>query len=1229
MLVFGLLLCILLFLLPSVYPQSLSFTACDQLFCERQNRVCAFYQDTGVQCVDACKDDFKIPVGAPLSCTIENRFCDVAGTTRFRCDTCGCPQGNFCDVDNICKRICSDGTKTAQCADTRPQYCQDGRLVDNSQICGCEEGKFSQTDGSCGDGGIIRESSIEDFQKGVLDRLVPHQSINLAPLGTAFASSSYAAPSTWTYRPTADKITDGIFYTDWVSEVGLSANEGQYVGIEWSNPKEFDEVVFTQSTFTAKSYKIQVERDGTWIDVVKSKRLPYYPEDFSELNFNYYNGFEKRVSEIVSFSPVTSKKVRIFFNDCYSVCRIFEFEVYNTKNSTINLNDTQTNGVYISDILDTKTTNRNISYQELGFSYNVEVDTSKDVNIGPQGTAIAASVYNGLSFVSIASVNDGSRFGNYWAPSQSQKDDWVGIQWNEPRTINKINLALQQPQITCFGHFVVEYLDGSEWKLAKRSQKGSPSDFGLPCNESGYHKIGNYLVTEKFDAVTTSKVRIRPVPYWLDWAYVSEIEVFEDISAIENLAPQGTAVVSSSLTAQNIAPGNINDGSITSFVALAEQNIASQGTVSVGGCDGWCTSTNWICQSSINDGITNPNFNGCSAFSDPHLSHRNFYISFPAGHTFTRAVIYGPRYRLQSYSIKYLENGVWNSRLMPDQDYVNGVDPIVAILDPPITTTAIGYTENSMSPNAIYAPNYVEFQTFTSQTLPKVWKPVSTDAQPTAYIQFSVQKEFDKVAFVEETDIIQNYQVMYWQNGQWNYINAPQMNPTGSVQNKLTSFTLPAAILTDRIGIKILSTLNSNAPSLRELYTYGKPSPVPHDLTGSRVKLQIRTASINQGEIGQWTPWTGPDGTSSSYFTQSRQGIPSMHNGNKFIQYKAWLETADPKLITGLNEVNISFSGKLNIEPVVTTKDHEIVFGQPVNFNSIANDIGGYIAKYEWDFGDGVRAQGQSPSHTYAEPGSYNARVTVTDNDGAKSTAISKVFVNIYDCLTSSAIGNGPDSSLFSLDRPIVSQKAIDAINEYANKKGIGVNDVDTVTEYYEAANNYITAHMSYSDDNVARPRTGWDGASAERLFRSSGTRGCANDYCGDCEDYAITTASLLRAFGVNNKCVYVACSRIHCWDIINVNSKFRILEPQVGSLRSQFNSKAYDFVSQGYVAYAVDNVFNDYVGRYFEVDNARPADYTLNYPGRNGMPDSANKCPQYTTWPGQGDKTYFEDICS
>jgi PKD repeat protein len=57
---------------------------------------------------------------------------------------------------------------------------------------------------------------------------------------------------------------------------------------------------------------------------------------------------------------------------------------------------------------------------------------------------------------------------------------------------------------------------------------------------------------------------------------------------------------------------------------------------------------------------------------------------------------------------------------------------------------------------------------------------------------------------------------------------------------------------------------------------------------------------------------------------------------------------------------------------------------------------GGFITSYNWSFGDGGSSGGKSPSHVYANAGTYTATLTVTDNYGQTSTSASHT-VSVVD----------------------------------------------------------------------------------------------------------------------------------------------------------------------------------------------------------------------------------------
>ena len=103
--------------------------------------------------------------------------------------------------------------------------------------------------------------------------------------------------------------------------------------------------------------------------------------------------------------------------------------------------------------------------------------------------------------------------------------------------------------------------------------------------------------------------------------------------------------------------------------------------------------------------------------------------------------------------------------------------------------------------------------------------------------------------------------------------------------------------------------------------------------------------------------------------------------------YKVRLQVSDDNGATALsNQVTIVVhnrapSASFAFSPNGPTDADE------VTFTDASNDADGTISSWHWDFGDGTTSTERNPRHTFADDGSYNVSLIVTDNDGTVSTA--------------------------------------------------------------------------------------------------------------------------------------------------------------------------------------------------------------------------------------------------
>lgn len=73
--------------------------------------------------------------------------------------------------------------------------------------------------------------------------------------------------------------------------------------------------------------------------------------------------------------------------------------------------------------------------------------------------------------------------------------------------------------------------------------------------------------------------------------------------------------------------------------------------------------------------------------------------------------------------------------------------------------------------------------------------------------------------------------------------------------------------------------------------------------------------------------------------------------------------------------------------------------GEPITFDGTGSfdPDGGEIVSYAWDFGDGNTGTGPTPTHTYAEAGTYDVTLEVTDDEDTTGTEVTTATIGTAD----------------------------------------------------------------------------------------------------------------------------------------------------------------------------------------------------------------------------------------
>jgi len=292
-------------------------------------------------------------------------------------------------------------------------------------------------------------------------------------------------------------------------------------------------------------------------------------------------------------------------------------------------------------------------------------------------------------------------------------------------------------------------------------------------------------------------------------------------------------------------------------------------------------------------------------------------------------------------------------------------------------------------------------------------------------------------------------------DGSFTYVPAANYNGSDSFTYKANDGTLDSNVATVTITVNPVNDAptasdNSYATDEDATLTIAAPGVLDND---TDVDGDSLTAVLVNGPA-HGSLSLGADG--SFTFTPAAN-----YNGTDSFTYKANDGQADSNVATVALTINA-----VNDAPVADAgADQTASEGDAVSFDgSGSSDIDGDSLNYSWDFGDGGTAGGSTPTHVFADNGTYTVTLTVDDGHGGTST--DTLTVNVANVAPTASI-SGPDTGVRGQTRTFT----------------LGAGDPSAVDQ--AAA---FTFTINWGDGNIETV-SGPDGTQASHAFATTGTR--------------------------------------------------------------------------------------------------------------------------------------------
>ena len=174
--------------------------------------------------------------------------------------------------------------------------------------------------------------------------------------------------------------------------------------------------------------------------------------------------------------------------------------------------------------------------------------------------------------------------------------------------------------------------------------------------------------------------------------------------------------------------------------------------------------------------------------------------------------------------------------------------------------------------------------------------------------------------------------------------------------------------------------------ALIKLHGFVPQARIAITVDGATVMVDGAASSSPHGNVVRWA-WLFGDGSPRVAGAQATYTYPR----SGYYDVMLMVTDASGKIATAMARVKITVP---EASPAVAFSSR--LEGLRTSLSALASHSPGKkIMRYVWDFGDGTGSTGVSVVHKYAAAGTYNVKLTVTDNRGATASVTQPVTVAV------------------------------------------------------------------------------------------------------------------------------------------------------------------------------------------------------------------------------------------